>query len=124
MTKNNDAFGVFVGRSEQNSKPIAEINEKHSLRRLSQTVDRGTVFEYLQVIREDQSIKRKQLTENLQAIRNEKTREYERQLREGFASASITEQENQRFLETFLQPEDDLANATGKRIKKSKCNIL
>ena len=56
--------------------------------------------------KEDQTRKRKELTENLQTIGIEKTKEYERQIREGFESASVTEQENKRFNETFLPTEE------------------
>ena len=56
--------------------------------------------------KEDQTRKRKELTENLQTIGDEKTKEYERQIREGFESAPVTEQENKRFNETFLPTEE------------------
>ena len=58
-------------------------------------------------IEEDQSKKRKELQDNLQNISNEKNKEYERQVREGFESASVTEQENKRFVEIFLPTERD-----------------
>ena len=58
------------------------------------------------VVNEDQSIKRKELQENLQSIGNEKNKEYERQVREGFENAHTTEEENKRFAATFLSSDE------------------
>ena len=92
--------------SRENPKLTTENNEESSLPHLSEAVGQGTDFEYVQNVKEDQTRQRKQMQENLQAIGNEKNKEYERQVREGFASASITKQENERFVEVFCQTEE------------------
>lgn len=125
--------------SVQDPKPHIEATRRSFLRRVSKEVDRKSECEFMTTIREDQSKKRKELRESLLIISNKKNKEYERQVHEGFESAADTEQENRRFVKTFLsngraEPEGEPDNSTDDKEKNpendppkpkpSPCKIL
>lgn len=95
----------------QEAYPHVEVTDGSHLRRLSKQVDPESHLteSILDVIKEDQFKKKEMLRENLQHIGNEKKKEYERQVNEGYENAYSTEQENKRFAAIFL-PSDEAAS--------------
>ena len=57
-------------------------------------------------INKDMSKQRKALHDNLKNIGNEKKKEHERQVEEGFENAPVTEQENKQFAYILLTTEE------------------
>ena len=90
----------------QQAKPSGDVIGKSFLRQLSKEVDIESSSSFKNAIKEDLSKQRNALNENLKNIGNEKNKEYERQVKEGFENAPVTEQENKRFVDIFLTTEE------------------